>query len=521
MKSKWIWTVLGTVPFLAAVVSMQSCGGEGGPVGGDGGGGLPSITQAFLDLQSPEQRTASAVGPDTCSQAACHGSGAGSQHETWLLTKHAERNVTCERCHGNGSVHAASPSKTNILTFPRSVSPIVCAQCHGPIYEDYQQSAHYHIVEHPVADGVTSPAQYGRTSRCMECHAGLYRVQTYEQGVDPVNLADADIAAIAANVIDVQNKVDQSANCATCHDPHAKTGNLNADGEEVQLRHSTFSTDTSQIAPGTTAQQFTTFNHACGECHNGRAADGSDAKLSQSSSTSRPNMHDSPQFNTLMGIGGSEGPAGPPVRNMAHAQAPGQCTHCHMPDARHTFTVSYDKGCAPCHTAADAAARQQALTLQLTTGLISLRTRLATWAQTTFTAATPGYTAAEMDPRLFPFLWDYSSNISTEATELGLDPNNAAVMPPTTHQNSIPIEIRRARHNYYFIIRDGSVCPHNPPYARYLLDWANQNLDSLGVPPGGLDGRAPHLSLKQMQQIIASDRERAMKADLTPSQVGS
>ena len=40
-------------------------------------------------------------------------------------------------------------------------------------------------------------------------------------------LRDADIAAIAANVIDVQNKVDQSANCATCHGTYCQTFSQN------------------------------------------------------------------------------------------------------------------------------------------------------------------------------------------------------------------------------------------------------------------------------------------------------
>jgi hypothetical protein len=326
-------------------------------------------------------------------------------------------------------------------------------------------------------------------------------------------MTDAEIAAIASNTINVENKVDQSASCVTCHDPHANTNNLTDESKEVQLRHKIFDTDTSQIAPGTTAAVFTKFDHVCAQCHNGRGADGSDTKLSQSSSTSRPNMHDSPQFNTLMGIGGSEGPGGPIERNMAHANAPGQCTHCHMPDSRHTFTVSYDKGCAPCHTATDAAVRQQALTNEMTSALLALRSRMEAWANTTFSSGTAGYTPAEMDARLRGVLWDYSANITEEANELGLDTGNAAVMPPTTHQNAVPIQIRRARHNYYFILRDSSICPHNPPYARYLIAWANENLDDLGV---GADGRARSrgLSLKAMKQILDADRQRAKKADI-------
>ena len=48
-------------------------------------------------------------------------------------------------------------------------------------------------------------------------------------------------------------------------------------------------------------------------------------------------------------------------------------------------------------------------------------------------------------------------------------------------QSQIPIEIRRCRHNYYFIIRDRSFGIHNTPYTRQLLDFSESLLDGLGV----------------------------------------
>ena len=41
--------------------------------------------------------------------------------------------------------------------------------------------------------------------------------------------------------------------------------------------------------------------------------------------------------------------------------------------------------------------------------------------------------------------------------------------------------MKRARHNYYFILLDRSLGVHNVFYTTYLLNFANAGLDSLGV----------------------------------------
>jgi hypothetical protein len=187
-------------------------------------------------------------------------------------------------------------------------------------------------------------------------------------------------------------------------------------------------------------------------------------------------MHDSNQQNMLLGIGGVEG-SGPVIRNTAHANIPGQCTTCHMPDSRHTYTVSFDKGCAPCHTPTDAAARTSAAKEEVISGLYALKARMARWAQATFG-----------DPRF----WDYPSLLSEE----GVTPPNQAL---------VPIEVKRARHNFYFDLRDGSMGPHNAPYALHLIQVANDNLDAIGA-------TAPVIakaSVNQMLQDLQADRQRS------------
>jgi hypothetical protein len=93
-------------------------------------------------------------------------------------------------------------------------------------------------------------------------------------------------------------------------------------------------------------------------------------------------------------------------------------------------------------------------------------------------------------------LWDYTSAIQEQGK-----------MPPA--QANVPIQIKRARHNYYFVLRDASLGVHNGKYARSLLDVANRQLDALNAPrlqavKASLTGRA----------LLESDRMRAVRADM-------
>ncbi len=194
-------------------------------------------------------------------------------------------------------------------------------------------------------------------------------------------------------------------------------------------------------------------------------------------------MHDSNQFNMLLGFGGVEG-SGPVDRNTAHANAPGQCSKCHMPDSRHTFTVSYN-ACAPCHTENDAAARVTSVKNDILGSLYSLRVRMGDWAFATF------------GDELF---WEYTSNIVAEGK----------VAPA---QSLVPIQVKRARHNYYFVVRSGDYGVHNSAYARHLIRIANDNMDEV---TGGLHIPVQGgLTNAQKLAIIERDRKKASEADMT------
>lgn len=498
MKARWL-TLFAFVPLIVGTTFLVSCGGVGGPTTPAASGGSTAPTQNFLALLPPEQSGATYVGAATCGAAACHGGApaaalkAGShgstvtkmlsgpetgQYTTWNQTLHAQKGVTCESCHGPGSVHANNPTKSDgtpqaILTFPSVVSQEVCGQCHGPIHDDYNASKHSQLIPDPINSAVSNPST-AATSRCFICHGGLARAQYTENGIDPSTLSSAQILTMANSIL---NTVPQSADCTTCHDPHAKTGNLDGDGQEDQLYHKVALTDPTNIAPGSTVLQYTAVNQICGQCHNGRGTTATDTYLTNS--TSRPSVHHSNNLNSLLGVGGAETPAGPPQRSGTHALAPGQCTTCHMPSGRHTMTVSYE-GCAPCHTTSDAAARAATLKAEVINDLTALSNRMGTWATTNLGG---------------PTLWDYTSNI----------------LPPLVapKQSLIPIQVKRARHNYYYVVTSGDYGVHNPAYTRYLLQWASDTLTQLGL---------PQVKAADIQAIPMAQKEAAIRQVLSRPQ---
>ena len=96
--------------------------------------------------------------------------------------------------------------------------------------------------------------------------------------------------------------------------------------------------------------------------------------------------------------------------------------------------------------------------------------------------------------------WEYTSNITAEGFT-------------APAQTGVPIEIKRARHNYYFVVRSGDYGVHNAPYVQHLMDVSNQWLDELG---GNTAVKTlPKMTTEQMLKITEADRARARKADLS------
>lgn len=488
MKARWL-TLIACAPLIVGTMLLQSCGGVGGPTNPASSPGSNAPTQAFLALLPASQKGARVVGPAVCGKAACHGGSTAAHaamhlaslqpaasgtsiYSTWQQTGMAKKNVTCESCHGPGSIHASKPTASDgtpnaILAFPNIAAPVVCGQCHGPEMNDWQTSMHSQI----ISDGVSASSL--ASSMCAECHGGLVRAEYANNGVNPSQMTATQVTDV---VNDTLNTVPYTATCTTCHDPHAKTGNLSVSGKEVQLYQPESESSTTGIAPGATATEFTNMPpglanpQICGQCHNGRATNGADASLLKSTSRS---VMQSDQLNTLLGVGGAEDwDNPPPKRTSTHATVPGQCAQCHMPSSSHTFVASYD-GCGPCHTPAAAAAAASSLQAEVSSDLLALFTRMSNWA------ISQGWS---------PQSWDFTSNIPAGQT--------------VPSQADIPPAVLRARYNYYFIVNSGDLGVHNYAYTLYLLNWSNTTLTSASI---------PQVDMSQINKIPATTRIQEIK----------
>ena len=134
---------------------------------------------------------ATIVGSESC--AKCHATITRGFHDATHahLTAKAEdgttKNVSCESCHGPGSLHVKSGTRTTIIN-PK-ISPDTCTQCHANTRSEF--SLPY---THPVLAGQIS------CNHCHEPHAG---------DANPVTGGTKNLAAT------------MNATCAKCHPAQA------------------------------------------------------------------------------------------------------------------------------------------------------------------------------------------------------------------------------------------------------------------------------------------------------------
>jgi hypothetical protein len=351
----------------------------------------------------------------------CHTVGYG--HTTGFVSASATpqlRGVQCENCHGPAGNHAANPDDPTVR--PRvELASTVCGGCHTPTYNQWNSSGHAVLVE-----DFNSPNQI---DSCGRCHSGSVRESLFEG--KPLPVGDANVTVV----------------CATCHDPHANTGN------PAQLLSPTFSTNNYFITTsGSFLSQYNPNINICAQCHNHRGA--------SVTSTSRA-PHHSPQYNILLGSVGelNSGPA--TYAPSTHALLTNQCVFCHMqkgapPDQfhnathSHTFTVDTYAACKQCHN--DPAGLVNLATNAISILIQDLKISLDGWA----TNNAPLSLRAKYGTRA----WEYS-------TPGDLSPGGPG--PNSTEQALIPTNIQKARFNLYLVLYDASFGVHNVFFSQDLL----------------------------------------------------
>jgi hypothetical protein len=369
----------------------------------------------------------------------CHTTGFGQEGGfVSRNTTNALAGVGCETCHGPSRDHVENVADA-ALRPPVNISSDICSQCHNPfhhaLFGEWQATLHAVVTEHVAEELVAGEA----ATSCGTCHSGDVRQRRFVQNeAVPDNMLEGrDIAQL--NAIE----------CATCHDPHARTNRafLPPEGHDFQLRYAEvvpFPTASNVVSETTDPARF----NLCGQCHHDRGTTWV--------SGGRPSHH-SIQSNFYVG----EMPLPPggsvlvPNQRTVHAFAPKQCVTCHMQreveedvvsaiHANHSFTVLDFTGCSSigCHPSPEGAqADMAALQAEVQAGLDAIAARLGD-----------------------PATWEYTS----------------AGGPDAAGQAAIPDVVKQVRFMYYWILNDGSLGVHNPEYARSIITQAGILLTSIG-----------------------------------------
>ncbi|NOT07656.1 MAG: hypothetical protein HOP28_05535 [Gemmatimonadales bacterium] len=241
----------------------------------------------------------------TCHTVSTNGNGLATPKRGWDAVKDsAYHDVQCESCHGQGTTHVQSPSRTNfplarfgmagtgVPATAAGSSNATCAACHSgahhPFAEEWGKSGHSKVVTEasgPVANNAS----------CAPCHDGKKAVAAWGFNTNYIEKDSAGVFPVT---------------CTVCHDPHAKNN-------PKQLRFSITATEPSA--------------NLCMKCHDRRAV--------LNTGTTRLTPH-APQGDVLLGTAGYRAP-GVVIEGIAvattHASSANAnlCAGCHV--QRYTF----------------------------------------------------------------------------------------------------------------------------------------------------------------------------------------
>ena len=361
--------------------------------------------------------------------------------------------VQCESCHGPAGAHAGYSDDPKLKPIA-NVTAEICGGCHQnynqPQYEEWALSGHARV-NPTVAKSIRQNGEASMKS-CGACHSGAVRVALVRGLALPKN----EVAATSP------------ITCAACHECHYETP------YKPHLRNPVASTNFFSFSMAADVPFLSQYNeeiNLCGQCHNSRGA-------TWQSPDSAP--HRSQQYNMYVGnvgVGNSD-----PAPASTHRDIPTQCVRCHQhaftPDTPtvdnprqtgHSFQVNLD-GCLPCHITG-AAVRIATTQNELRQRINDLKVLLNTWANT--------QSPNTLRVKYGNLAWEYT----TPGPLSNPSGDSAIAGPDASEQALIPDAVKQARFNLYLVQQDGSFGVHNGKYARYLLQVAEDKLNSLLAPP--------------------------------------
>jgi hypothetical protein len=322
-----------------------------------------------------------------------------------------------------------------------SGSSQLCLECHSPIAQTVNQTAH--------------------RGQCEGCHgsAANHAANDYDPASRPnLNLPLSGTSCGACHAAIYRDwSTSGHPGCPTCHEPHQRTG------FPALLRGPLYSTN-DYVSTSVTTTINSSVN-VCAQCHNDHGA-------SWTTSSTPPSQ--SPQYNMLLGTVG-ELDSGPSRYDPgSHALfITNQCAGCHMQSTPylgptqpattgHTFVMASYGICAGCHgSAANASNLVVFVSGSITNQIELVQASLNQWA---ITKAPAILGTARYGKRA----WEYTLPGS-------LSPGGPG--PTPTLQARIPANIQKARFNLYLALYDGSLGVHNPLYTLTLLETAQAWVD--------------------------------------------
>jgi DmsE family decaheme c-type cytochrome len=182
---------------------------------------------------SPQIPGATFVGQQTCTQ--CHGDvvqGFAENPHTKMVDLHGDNGITCENCHGPGSLHAAGGGDVSKIFDPAKAKPQqineTCLRCHATVHPDFLRSPHAkaglsciscHMVHGaPVKQDLLKAQQ---PQLCDQCHTDVkasfnmpFHHPVPEGAVKCTDCHDVHGTFLPNNL---RNTADQNMVCAKCH----------------------------------------------------------------------------------------------------------------------------------------------------------------------------------------------------------------------------------------------------------------------------------------------------------------
>jgi len=389
-------------------------------------------------------------------------------------------NITCENCHGPGSLHATAFGDTSAPNWPLLDIPYnagACEECHDDA-PTHASGTQWYASSHAVTTTIPTSEAASTAQYCVRCHttAGFITI----------------VSNIAAGngIVTCTNVAYNAIGCQTCHEPHGLTIPT-SDNHLIRIMSSVTFGDGTVVTNGGEGILCMTCHHsrdgsAVTNVANYQAGIATWAGGSTPPSSHDFGPHDNPQGDMIEGINAIT--YGLSIPSSAHRlTVTNSCVGCHMQSIAssspgfllsggHTFEMSYKTYTTNGSTVVTNTTDQVGVCNQCHGGITNFNFPVEDYAN----VGTVLGVQTEVQILL--------NELST------LLPNSQGVVDGSV-KTSLSVKTNwttaqlQAAYNWQFVANDGSLGVHNAPYATGILNASIADLTGPSV-PGSYDAWA-------------------------------